>query len=121
MTEPLRVEVVAERRDVRLVLVGELTYATVALLAQEVEQVLDPFRPQLVLDVTRLQFCDSVGLSALIRAQRRAGILGGAVVLTGVHGCLARVLQVTGMEALFTVVGLGDRADTRSARAGERA
>jgi anti-anti-sigma factor len=121
MTEPLRIEAVDEGRDVRLVLSGELTYATGPLLARVVDEVLDPFRPQLLLDVTRLHFCDSVGLSTLIRAQRRARILGGAVVLSGVHGCLARVLEVTGAQALFTVVGARDHADTRGGRAGGRA
>jgi anti-sigma B factor antagonist len=121
MTEPLRVDAVDDGRDVRLVLSGELTYATAALLTREVEQVLDPFRPHLVLDVTRMHFCDSVGLSELLRAQRRARILGGTVVLSGVHGCLARVLAITGVEALFTVVGALDHADTGGGRAGELA
>jgi anti-sigma B factor antagonist len=121
MTEPLRIDAVDDGRDVRLVLIGELTYATVSLLAREVEQVLDPFRPRLHLDVTRMHFCDSVGLSMLIRSQRRAGILGGSVVLSGVHGCLERVLAVTGARALFTVVGALDHAETGSGRAGELA
>jgi anti-anti-sigma factor len=116
MTGSLQVEAVKDGRDVRLVLSGELTYATVSLLAREVEEVLDPFRPELVLDVTRMHFCDSVGLSMLIRAQRRARILGGTVVLSGVHGCLARVLEVTGAEALFTVSGALDRAESRGGR-----
>ena len=39
MTESLRIEPVADGRDVRLVLIGELTFATVSVLAREVEQV----------------------------------------------------------------------------------
>ena len=118
MTEPLRVEVVDDGRDVRLVLGGELTYATAPLLVREVEQVLDPFHPRLLMDVTHLHFCDSIGLSTLIRAQRRARMLGGTVALSGVHGCLQRVLQVTGAEMLFTIVGSRDHADSRAAGGG---
>lgn len=105
MAEPLHVEVVAEGCDTRLALVGELTYTTAPLFAAEVADVLGPSRRQLVLDVARLHFCDSVGLSALIGVQRRARLEGSSVVLHGVHGCLHRNLTVTGTDTLFTLVG----------------
>ena len=108
MTEPLHIEVVAEGRDTRLALVGELTYTTVPRFTVEVAEVVGPTRPQIQLDVARLHFCDSVGLSALIGVQRRARLAGGEVVLHGVHGCLQRNLTVTGTDALFTVVGAVD-------------
>ena len=111
MTEPLHIEVVAEGRDTRLALVGELTYTTVPRFTVEVAEVIAPTRPQVQLDVARLHFCDSVGLSALIGVQRRARLAGGEVVLHGVHGCLQRTLVVTGTDALFTVVGAADRPD----------
>jgi hypothetical protein len=39
-------------------------------------------------------------------------------VLSGVHGCLQRVLRVTGADALFTISGPRERADTPAARSG---
>jgi anti-sigma B factor antagonist len=109
--EPLQIEVVAEGGDTRLALVGELTYATVPLFTAEVTETLGPSRSRLLLDVARLHFCDSVGLSALLGAQRRAQRAGGEVVLFGVHGCLQRSLTVTGTDALFSVVGAAERTD----------
>jgi anti-sigma B factor antagonist len=116
VTEPLHIEVVAEGGDTRLALVGELTYATVPLFTVEVTETVGPSRPRLLLDVARLHFCDSVGLSALIGAQRRAQRAGGAVVLFGVHGCLQRSLTVTGTDALFTLVGSAERNETETVK-----
>ena len=100
-----------EGRAIRLALVGELTYSTVPQFTAQVTEVLGPVHPRLELDVARLHFCDSVGLSALIRAQRRAQLVGGVVVLSGVHGSLARSLAVTGAGELFDVVGPQEQTD----------
>ena len=118
---PLHVETAIEGRDVRLALVGELTYGTVPLFTARLAEVLAPSRAQLLLDVARLDFCDSIGLSALIGAQRQARLVGGGVVLSGVHGCLARNLSVTGAGVLFTVVGSLDRTDAAAGTGAEHA
>ena len=111
MKEPLRLRTVAEGRTVYLSVSGELTYATAPLFHEHVVQVLASSRPFLVVDLEGLTFCDSVGLSALIGAQRRAGAVGGGVTLCGVHGTLQRCLQVTGAGTLFTI----DASDAREA------
>ena len=80
-----------------------------------------PTLPCLILDVRRLQFCDSIGLSALIAARRRADLAGGRLILRGVHGMLERVLHITGAGARFTVHG-GDLEQVDQAAGGsERA
>ena len=117
MTEPLQIETSLEGRSLCLALCGELTYGTVPVFEEQVARVLDPTNPRLVLDVRHLQFCDSVGLSALIGAQRRADLAGGRMLLRGVHGMLERVLRITGAGVLFTVVG-GDAMERAEATAG---
>lgn len=123
MSEPLHVETSLEGRSVCLALCGELTYGTVPVLEEHLAEVFAPTRPGLVLDVRRLQFCDSIGLSALIGAQRRADLAGGRMILRGVHGMLERILHITGAGVLFTVVGGDrlDRADHAAAGGAERA
>ena len=101
--EPLRIESSADGRTSCLALVGELTYTTTPQFDDEVRRAVDASRPHLLVDAARLHFCDSVGLSALIGAHRRATALGGGLALRGVHGTLARALRVTGLEAVFTV------------------
>jgi anti-sigma B factor antagonist len=124
MTEPLDIEAKREGRSVCLELRGELTYGTVPVFDERLSAVLGSSGSPLVVDVHGLQFCDSVGLSALIGAQRRAEAGEGRMVLRGVHGMLERVLRITGAGVLFTVVGgdLADRAATEETdRAGELA
>jgi anti-sigma B factor antagonist len=128
MTEPLHVDTSFEGSSVCLMLNGELTYGTIPVFDEHVAQVLKPYAgrpgPRLVVDVHGLQFCDSVGLSALIGAQRRTEEGDGRMVLRGVHGMLERVLRITGAGVLFTVVGPVDRDSAtagRTGRAGELA
>ena len=122
MTEPLLIETSLEGRSVCLALCGELTYGTIPVFDEHVAHVIGPTRPRLVLDVGRLQFCDSVGLSALIGAQRRVDLAGGRMI---VHGMLERILRMTGAGVLFTIVagGAPDCADQAedAVRAGEPA
>ena len=118
MSEPLQIETSLEGRSVCLALCGELTYATVPVFDEHVADVFGPTRPCLVLDVRRLQFCDSVGLSALIGARRRADLAGGRMVLHGVHGMLERVLRMTGAGVRFTIVAAGRRTVRTRPRAG---
>jgi anti-sigma B factor antagonist len=115
---PLTVETVLEGRTTRLAVVGELTYVTAPLFGTQVADVLGPGRAHLVLDMTRVRFCDSIGLSALIGVQQQAALLGGGVALSGVHGSLARSLAVTGADVLFDVVDRGDARDRRNGEVG---
>ena len=101
--QPLRIESSAEGRTSCLALVGELTCATVPRFDDEVRRAVCATRPHLLVDAARLHFCDSVGLSALLGAHRRATAHGGGLVLRGVHGTLARALRITGLEAVFGV------------------
>ncbi|WP_327088383.1 STAS domain-containing protein [Nonomuraea sp. NBC_01738] len=55
----------------------------------------------MVIDAERLTFCDSSGLWVLVEQHRHLAHLGGALRLSGVHGILGRVLEVTGLRAVF--------------------
>jgi anti-sigma B factor antagonist len=123
VTEPLQIKTSLEGRSVCLALCGELTYGTVPVFDEHLTEVFGPARAGLVVDVHRLQFCDSIGLSALIGAQRRADLAGARMVLRGVHGMLERVLNITGAGVLFTLAGgdLLDRGDHAASAGSDRA
>ena len=55
---------------------------------------------QLVVDLTKCDFIDSIGLSVLISAQHRAKSPLNIVVT---HEALRRVLTVTGLASIFTL------------------
>jgi anti-sigma B factor antagonist len=100
MTTSDHLDVGTEPDTGTVVLVGELTFATTATLDTALRARL-AVDPHLVLDVSRVGFCDSAGLSGLIGARRRAELAGGGVTLLGTSPALARVLRLTGVESLF--------------------
>ncbi|NUR89777.1 MAG: STAS domain-containing protein [Nonomuraea sp.] len=55
----------------------------------------------IIVDTGELVFCDSRGLWVLVELHRKLQEKGGCVRLTGVHGVLKRVLDVTGLKPLF--------------------
>ncbi|MEU4133566.1 STAS domain-containing protein [Streptomyces wuyuanensis] len=82
---------------------GELDHHTAELLRAPLEEALDQGRARLVVDCSHLEFCDSTGLNVLLGARLRAEAAGGGVHLAGMLPVVARVFEITGAEAVFTV------------------
>jgi anti-sigma B factor antagonist len=81
---------------------GELDYHSAPVLRSALAQVWDvPGISAIVLDLADVTFCDSVGLSELIAALRGSQITGHALMVSGVHGTLLRVLTITGLRNAF--------------------
>jgi anti-sigma B factor antagonist len=51
-----------------------------------------------------VEFCDSTGMNVLLAAQRRARDGGGDLQLAGPRPAVRKVLQLTGLESVFTVL-----------------
>ncbi|MBX9424854.1 MULTISPECIES: STAS domain-containing protein [Streptomyces] len=99
----LRVEVRTVDGSEVLAPVGELDHHTAELLRSPLDGALDAGRTRLVVDCSGLEFCDSTGLNVLLGARLRADAAGGGVHLVGMRPAVARVFQITGAEAVFTV------------------
>ncbi|GHH47773.1 STAS domain-containing protein [Streptomyces sp. CA-294286] len=99
----LQVEVRTEGRNEIVTPAGELDHHTAELLREPLEQALDDGRTRLVVDCSLLEFCDSTGLNVLLGARLKAEAAGGEVHLTGMQPVVARVFEITGAEAVFTV------------------
>jgi anti-sigma B factor antagonist len=59
---------------------------------------------RLVVDMTGVEFCDSTGMNVLLAAHRRAREAGGELQLASPRSAIRKVLQVTGLESVFTVL-----------------
>lgn len=59
-----------------------------------------------VLDCSRIDFIDSMGLSALIRAQYRADDVGMSFALASVSPAVQHTLELAGVADLFVIVSL---------------
>ncbi|MBH5336630.1 STAS domain-containing protein [Streptomyces pactum] len=83
--------------------VGELDHHTAEVLREPLEKSVEEGRVRLVVDCSKLDFCDSTGLNVLLGARLKAEAEGGGVHLAGMRPVVARVFEITGAEAVFTV------------------
>lgn len=79
-------------------LVGELDIQSVPALREELLSLLRRGPSRLVIDLSKVSFCDASGLAVLVSTGRRARLLGGFLRLTGVSPQVGRVLQMTGLH-----------------------
>lgn len=79
-------------------LAGELDLTVAPLLDAALSHVLDDGMRCVLLDLDALEFCDSSGLGALLRASRRVREAGGTCVVAAARGPVQRLLDLTSME-----------------------
>ncbi|MEU9955986.1 STAS domain-containing protein [Streptomyces sp. NPDC050982] len=99
----LLVEVREEGASAVVTPAGELDHHTADLLREPIEECLDRGFARLVVDCSRLEFCDSTGLNVLLGARLKAEAAGGGVHLAGMLPVVSRVFEITGAEAVFTL------------------
>ncbi|WP_327435054.1 MULTISPECIES: STAS domain-containing protein [unclassified Streptomyces] len=99
----LLVEVREEGSSAVVTPAGELDHYTADVLREPLDDCLEKGFARLVVDCSRLEFCDSTGLNVLLGARLKAEAAGGGVHLTGMQPVVARVFEITGVDAVFTV------------------
>ncbi|MFF5568526.1 STAS domain-containing protein [Streptomyces sp. NPDC012623] len=101
----LQVAVRTEGRSEVVTAAGELDHHTAEVLRAPLDDALEQGRARLVIDCSQLEFCDSTGLNVLLGARLKADAAGGGVHLAGMLPVVARVFEITGADAVFTVHG----------------
>jgi anti-sigma B factor antagonist len=79
-------------------LVGELDIASASVLREQLLGLLRPGSGRLVIDLSKVSFCDASGLAVLVNTARRARLLGGFLRLAAVSPQVGRALQLTGLR-----------------------
>jgi anti-sigma B factor antagonist len=87
----------------QLTLVGELDLATLHVLEQELDQIAASEK-RLVLDLRRLEFVDSSGLHALLRADRRFSDAGGQLTIVRGPRAVERLFRLTGLDTRLRII-----------------
>ncbi|KFG75154.1 STAS domain-containing protein [Streptomyces mutabilis] len=101
----LLVEVREEGPSAVVTPAGELDHHTADVLREPLEDCLAKGFNRLVVDCSRLEFCDSTGLNVLLGARLKAEAAGGGVHLVAMQPVVARVFEITGADAVFTLHG----------------
>ncbi|MFF7206553.1 STAS domain-containing protein [Streptomyces sp. NPDC008141] len=94
---------------------GDLDYDTAPRLREAVENLALEAGALLVLDLARLEFCDSSGVTAFIVARNRAIAARTEVALAAVPAHTARVLRIVGLDQIFNLYPDADSAAMPSA------
>jgi anti-sigma B factor antagonist len=84
---------------------GEIDLYTAPRLHGELVTILSADTPvQIMVDMSGVDFCDSTGMNVLLAAHRRAREQGGDLELAAPRPAIRKILQVTGLESVFTVL-----------------
>jgi len=94
---------------------GSLDLATAPTVRAALAEATEKGGHHLIVDLTQLEFLDSTGLGVLIGAHRRAAERGGSFRLIVSDGPISRLLNITGLIAVFAVYhSLEDARDERA-------
>ncbi|MEU8821292.1 STAS domain-containing protein [Actinoplanes sp. NPDC048796] len=92
----------------RLELDGALDMGTAGTLDDQVARTLVDTRPhRLIVDVTGVNFCDSSGIHALVRARDTAHRHGAAFAVHNPVGITRRTLEIAGLLGPLTMLSSG--------------
>jgi anti-sigma B factor antagonist len=92
-----------------LTLAGRLDASTAPQLKQQIDSLFEQGRPQIVLDLAKLEYIASPGLRVLIEARKRARenessqASGGDVRIANLPPRIKEVFDLTGFTSLFEI------------------
>ncbi|GIF25205.1 anti-anti-sigma factor [Actinoplanes tereljensis] len=100
----MKATVTDHRCDVAVLhLKGELDAETSVNLRTTLADLLERPVPRIVVDLTELKFCDSVGLSAFITSKQVITARGGWLSFAGANPFLVRLLETVGLSKYFAI------------------
>jgi len=88
-----------------VVAAGEIDLYTAPRLHRELVAVLADDRPaRVIVDMSGVEFCDSTGMNVFLSSLRRARERGGQLELAAPRPAVRKILQVTGLDSVFTIL-----------------
>jgi anti-sigma B factor antagonist len=83
---------------------GEADLSSCEPLRRALDEVIADGAERVELDLTHLDFIDSTGIGVLVAALKRMQARGGEIALRSPGPSVVRVLEITGLSALFLQV-----------------
>lgn len=82
---------------------GEIDLYTAPRLQSEFTRLLQDGPSRVVIDMSSVEFCDSTGMNVLLSALKRVKEQGGQLDVAAPRPAVRKILQVTGLDSVFTV------------------
>jgi anti-sigma B factor antagonist len=83
---------------------GELDMYTAPTFEEQILDALDNGTARIVVDLTGCEFMDSTALGILMTANKRLGERKQRLVLVATDRNVVKILQITGLDRMFTIV-----------------
>lgn len=100
----MRASISDHRSDVAILhLSGELDADTASQLHSMLADLLERPVPRIVVDLSDLKFCDSVGLSAFITSKQVIAARGGWLTFAGANPFLIQLMETVGLSRYFAI------------------
>jgi anti-sigma B factor antagonist len=89
-----------------VVAAGEIDLYTAPRLHSELSAVIANAAPaaRVIVDMSGVEFCDSTGMNVLLSCLRQVRERGGELELAAPRPAVMKILQVTGLDSVFTIV-----------------
>jgi anti-sigma B factor antagonist len=90
---------------VTVIAAGEIDLYTAPKLQADLAAIIDNVGPaaRVVIDMSGVEFCDSTGMNVLLSCLRHVRERGGELELAAPRPAVKKILQVTGLDAVFPV------------------
>jgi anti-anti-sigma factor len=102
---PLTVSIERDERAAVVRLGGDLDISGDAELRRRLRMLLDIGCDDVAVDLSALRFCDLPGVRALVDFARDAAERRASVVITGAHGQVERILDLTQARGVLPLAG----------------
>jgi anti-sigma B factor antagonist len=80
---------------------GSIDFTTQARLEEHLGKALEMTRVAVIVDMTAVTFCDSVGLNVFAQARRQATARGITMIMAGLQHRVQRVFAITRLDQAF--------------------
>ena len=96
---------------------GEIDLYTAPRLQSEIAAVIASAAPasRVIIDMSGVEFCDSTGMNVLLSCLRRVRERGGELEIASPKPAVRKILQVTGLDSVFTLVDDASRSRPKPA------
>lgn len=104
MATPMSLEIVSGADSITVLVIGDVDMASKDLLEKAMSQLGGEPR-NLVIDLRSVTFIDSMGLGMLLRVHHTCHDNGGSLVVASPSDQVRRLLKLTEMDQVLTIVG----------------